>query len=238
MKTEKHARSGAGVRRLSPEEEAARLAVLDFLEDLGSHGEEGLEWISNWCSDALELPVDPVDVPAETEPDAENDEEPEPEPGEEPVDVSDAEEESGGEADPTDGDGDGQVEIECEVLGTYRSTLADSLKGLEGFRIGYNPDPADWSKGVAILMDAVSGMATGIIPIDIVRVILKGVSFEREMIKARAEGELAGRNARIEEQLVSAKKTDGLPSLNSGSGGRPLSTRPASIFDLASQARI
>ena len=51
------------------------------------------------------------------------------------------------------------------------------------------------------------------------------------------EGEIKGRNARIEEQLLSPVKSDGLPSLQGARGGSASPRRSQSIFDLAGEAR-
>lgn len=60
------------------------------------------------------------------------------------------------------------------------------------------------------------------------------VALERMVAEADKEGEIRGRNARIEEQMEIESSGDGLPHLSSISGASP--RRVASIFDLAREA--
>lgn len=60
------------------------------------------------------------------------------------------------------------------------------------------------------------------------------VALERMVAEADKEGEIRGRNARIEEQVAMENSDDGLPHLSSISGASP--RRVASIFDLAREA--
>ncbi len=70
----------------------------------------------------------------------------------------------------------------------------------------------------------------------IVTAIRQALNFDTELEAARAAGELAGRNARIEQLLSSPEPNgDGLPFHGSGCVSTPL--EPQSIFHLASQAR-
>ncbi len=69
-----------------------------------------------------------------------------------------------------------------------------------------------------------------------VEALRKALNFDTELEAARAAGELAGRNARIQELMTIPDTTgDGLPFHGSGCAPAPLHAQ--SIFQLANQAR-
>ena len=64
---------------------------------------------------------------------------------------------------------------------------------------------------------------------------MKGINHDNDVAIASEEGEVAGRNARIEEQLRKSRKGDGTqpPGGRNGEGSRP---NRGTIFDLAQEA--
>lgn len=234
------------------ESEAARLAVLDFLRDLDSHSGDGLDWLADWC-DGLGVNVGD-DLSAESENDGNEDD------GEHDADADSGDSDAdSGEETPEEGaqesdsaeqedsaDKDDSENQEDEDMNqddsdatpeAYRMALADSLKGVRGFMMGSEPDPAEWGAAVAAMMEGVAMFARGEVSVALLKTLLKGVGYDRAVAVARADGEIVGRNASIEERLMKKNLSDGLPAVSGSSGGRPSSSRPASIFDLAAQAR-
>lgn len=65
-------------------------------------------------------------------------------------------------------------------------------------------------------------------------VIAKGADYDRAVREAQENGEIMGRNARIEELLADRCQDDGVP--HPCGSGRALSGRTASIFDIARDA--
>lgn len=65
-------------------------------------------------------------------------------------------------------------------------------------------------------------------------VIAKGADYDRAVREAQENGEIMGRNARIEELLAGRCQDDGVP--HPCGSGRALSDRTASIFDIARDA--
>ena len=66
----------------------------------------------------------------------------------------------------------------------------------------------------------------------------KALNYDADMAIATEEGEIAGRNAKITEQLRKSSKGDGTNPLggkNGVAGGQP--QRSQSIFDLANDAK-
>lgn len=95
----------------------------------------------------------------------------------------------------------------------------------------------EWNEAFALLFSIVADMANGVITPASAETLLHAVSFPREVETARREGEIAGRNARIEEQLRTPVRSDAVPSLQGSRSAAPPRPRTQSIFDLAGQAR-
>lgn len=119
----------------------------------------------------------------------------------------------------------------------FAACLRNSLNSLEGYRIGRRPLPDEWQEAFGLLFAMVSDLAEGVISPASAETLLRAVSFDRAVETARREGEIAGRNVRIEEQLRSPIAGDGLPSLQGSRSATPRRRRSDSIFDLAEQAR-
>lgn len=119
----------------------------------------------------------------------------------------------------------------------FSDHLGDSLKALEGYRLGRKPLAEEWNEAFSLLFAIVGDAAKGVITPATAETLLRAASFSRETTAARMEGEIAGRNARIEEQLRNKPAGDGLPSLQGSRGAVKSSRRTESIFDLAGQAR-
>ena len=69
-----------------------------------------------------------------------------------------------------------------------------------------------------------------------VKVMLNALNYDSAVSEARDEGELTGRNAKIEETWR-RKKGDGLPTLGGGGQKESEGLESASIFELANQAK-
>lgn len=79
-------------------------------------------------------------------------------------------------------------------------------------------------------------IAAGTITDETVRLIALGLDYERAVKEADAAGELRGRNAAIEERLLTRNDSDGIPHPGGGHGAGA-TTHAFSIFDLARSAR-
>ena len=92
------------------------------------------------------------------------------------------------------------------------------------------PDSVGMARKLMILASALIAGET--LPEDLLPLLDAAVA-HYEIQRARQEGELAGRNALIEERMAPAPI--GVPDLN---GAPTRSSSPASIFDLAREAKI
>lgn len=115
--------------------------------------------------------------------------------------------------------------------------LSASLSRLEGFREGGDLSVEVMDKAVGILLDIMADGLNGVIAGQGIATLVRGLSYETDVEKARCEGEIEGRNALIKEKFMSSLKRDtDVPALGGTSAGSD-SRRPGSIFDLASFAR-
>lgn len=93
---------------------------------------------------------------------------------------------------------------------------------------------ADPHEAIATLRAFAAATPESPLGLDAYELVMRGLSYAADVAKAYNDGEIAGRNARIDLLKTEiSPQSDGVPLL----GGRPLSsTAPQSIFDLARQA--
>jgi hypothetical protein len=90
---------------------------------------------------------------------------------------------------------------------------------------------SDWIKEVT--NDAV----IGIIKPETIDMALKAINHDADIEQASAEGEIRGKNAKVEATLRKPQRTDGVPKL-AGSNNAPAPQKSkGSIFDIADEAR-
>lgn len=85
---------------------------------------------------------------------------------------------------------------------------------------------------ITIMKDGILGKFSA----ESIHMALNAINHDEDVNDAAQEGEVRGRNAKIQEQLRQGKRGDGLPQLGgkNGKGGKP--EKPRSIFDLAKEA--
>lgn len=115
--------------------------------------------------------------------------------------------------------------------------LKESMVRIEGFRQGGHLTNGQIDEAVGRLLDISADLCNGVITAEGLDLLIKASEYEMQVEKARAEGEISGRNAAIEERLLSDReKSDGVPVLG-GSAASAAAAPTASIFDLARFAR-
>lgn len=128
-----------------------------------------------------------------------------------------------------------RVAQEKELEETYQANLAESLETISSIQEekGYSDEQIDqafeWLMGV--IQDGVIGKFTP----EIIDMAMKAQNYDADVAQAEAEGEVRGRNAKIEEKLRTRKAGDGLVALE-GNNGNTGSRKPQSMFDLANEA--
>lgn len=117
--------------------------------------------------------------------------------------------------------------------GPFAENLTKSLQGLLHAEDD-GGEAADYSEALTEILNIAADLADGIIARDVLGLVNRGLCFDAAVEAARTEGELAGRNAAIIEQMDRDDEEavdDGLPHLTSGLSRGSLS--PASLFDIA-----
>ena len=119
-----------------------------------------------------------------------------------------------------------RVAKEKELEETYQANLAESLTTISSVQEekGYSDEQIDqafeWLMG--IIQDGVVGKFTP----EVVEMALKAQNYDADVAQAEAEGEVKGRNARIEEKLRTRKQGDGTAVLDGKSGGSSIPPSP------------
>lgn len=85
---------------------------------------------------------------------------------------------------------------------------------------------------VGIMKDAILGKFTA----ESILMARKAINHDSNVAEAEREGEILGRNAKIEEKLRKGSRNDGTADLNGRNGGKTAPQRKAGIFALAEEA--
>lgn len=88
----------------------------------------------------------------------------------------------------------------------------------------------------AVLIGIVRDGVIGIFKPETIEMVLKALNYDADVANAAEEGEIAGRNAKITEQLRQAEKGDGTAPLNGKNSAPSQPTSSQSIFELANGA--
>ena len=127
-----------------------------------------------------------------------------------------------------------RVAKEKELEAEYDRNQAESIKLREELDGQYGEETVDAALGVIdqMMKDAIMGKITR----ETFEMALKVVNHDADVTNAYSEGEVAGRNAKIEEKMRRQKSGDGMPVMggaNAAAGGK---NKKLSIFDYAEAA--
>ena len=127
-----------------------------------------------------------------------------------------------------------RVAREKEIDAEYERNIEESRKMREQLDSQYGEETVDAALSVIDQMakDYIMGKVTP----EAFDIALKVVKRDADLENARSEGEIAGRNARIEEKLRNMEGGDGLPVMG-GSSAAPKQKRNMNIFDYAEAAK-
>lgn len=110
------------------------------------------------------------------------------------------------------------------------NALAKSTEEIAKIKDGDND--ADVDSAFELMKLIASNADQGVYTTEHIQLLLKALGYDKAVEKARAEGEVAGRNSRIEQLLATATPGDGIPAIG-GSNAQVTAHRPRSIFDVA-----
>lgn len=131
-----------------------------------------------------------------------------------------------------------RVAKEKELDGIYLKNLEESLKVISDYqqKNGLSDEQVDGAMEflIGITRDAVMGKFTA----ETIGMAMKALNYDTAVEEANHEGEVRGKNTKIEEKLRKRQKGDGIPNLNSGKGGGATTQRSnRGIFGLAEEAK-
>lgn len=130
-----------------------------------------------------------------------------------------------------------RVAREKELEAEYDSNLEESLRMFErkqaemGLSDEVVDQVADFLKQIA--NEVILGKFTE----ENFDMALKALNHDKDIEAASLEGEIRGRNTRVEERLRRAARSDGAPSLAGANNMQSISNSGTSIFDMAKAAR-
>lgn len=132
-----------------------------------------------------------------------------------------------------------RVAKEKELEEVYQKNLAESLSILSDVqqKNGLSDEQVDEAMSwlVGIVKDGVMGKFTA----ESIDMAMKAINHDVDVATAGHEGEVRGKNTKIEEKLRKKNKGDGLPNLDGTNGGTGSETRKRNmnIFDFADAAK-
>lgn len=119
----------------------------------------------------------------------------------------------------------------------YQKNFAESMSLLEQIQqerqLGDETVDAAMDLVMKIANEAILGKFTA----ETIDMALKAVTHDADIANAGAEGELRGKNAKIEEHLRKPQGGDGTPNLQGNNNAPTRKTAKRSMFDLADEAR-
>lgn len=130
-----------------------------------------------------------------------------------------------------------RVAKEKELDEEYQNNLAASLQYLDDLQAKNGLDDDEVDGAMALLINIVRDGIMGKFSPESIDLAMKAINHDNDVSLASEEGEVRGRNAKIEEKLRRSKRSDGTANLagKNNAGGR--GNRAQSIFDLANMAK-
>lgn len=130
-----------------------------------------------------------------------------------------------------------RVAKEKEYEDIYKGNLEQTLNDIEAVQqeMGLSDEQVD--AAMAHLQKIVSDGVMGKFSSESIKMALKAISHDEDVALAAHEGEVKGRNTKIEEKLRKEKKGDGMPTINSKNNNVAQARRGSSIFDIAREAK-
>lgn len=104
---------------------------------------------------------------------------------------------------------------------TVQKNLDNSLDTIDKYAQENGLSEEETDKLVSEVFERFKHIQLGIVTADDLDWVRKIASYDKDMEEAREEGEIAGRNTKIREQLRKPKETDGVAALNGGASNRP-----------------
>lgn len=129
-----------------------------------------------------------------------------------------------------------RVAKEKEYEEKYQANLADSIAYLDEFQAKHGMSDEDIDALMADVVKIVGDGVLGKFAPETIEMVYKAKNHDADVSQAAHEGEVRGRNERIEEKLKATKKGDGIGAMGSKTTAVRREPTRNSIFDLAEEA--
>lgn len=111
-----------------------------------------------------------------------------------------------------------RVAKEKELEETYQQNVNDSLKAIDDYQQQNGVSDEDIDKAMALLVSIANDAVLGKFSPESIDMALKAVNHDTDVEEAAIEGEVRGKNTKIEEKLRNKKKGDGTANLDGTNG--------------------
>ena len=118
----------------------------------------------------------------------------------------------------------------------YESNMDASLETMRQYQTENKLDDAQMDSIAALLLSMAGDIVMGKFSRETLEMARKALNYDADVAAAEEEGEVAGRNAKITENLRKSNKGDGIAPLGGKNGTGSNQRKSQSIFDLASEA--
>ena len=121
-----------------------------------------------------------------------------------------------------------RVAKEKELEETYQKNLSASLKAIDEVQAKYGLSDDDVDKAMALLVSISNDAVVGKFSPESIEMAMKAINHDADVAGAEHEGEVRGKNTRIEEKLRKGKQGDGTATLDGANGkSGPGRSRPS-----------
>ncbi len=124
-----------------------------------------------------------------------------------------------------------------ELEATWEKNMEATLKMLEGKQKEYGLSDEEVDEAADWIRDITNDAVLGIIKPETFDMAMKAIKHDTDVAESRTQGEIAGRNSKMEAQLRKPKAGDGLPQLRGANNATEDYHRGMSIFDEARAAK-
>lgn len=130
-----------------------------------------------------------------------------------------------------------RVSKEKKLEEEYQQNLEASINDMNSVQEEDGLSDEQMDAAMSWLIGVIGDGVRGKFAPETIRMAVKAQNYDADMADAAHEGEVRGRNTKIDEKLRKASEGDGVAALNGKNGGSGGGQRANSIFALAAQAR-
>lgn len=119
----------------------------------------------------------------------------------------------------------------------YQRNLNESLMAIDAYQQENNLTDEQIGDAMNFLQGVAMDMIVGKISVDVLKMAMNAMNYDKDIETAAAEGQVKGRNEKIRETLKKRSKGDGLPQMNGKNGMSPRGNSKYDTLDRLSDRR-